>query len=82
MGVVAILAGLFPIAAATGIIQVDPDSMHAPRWIIGSAGGLFVLAGVAILSHRHLFLPSLILPIILTLFAAVFGGVGPGKTRV
>ena len=81
MGVIAILAGLFPIAAATGLIQVDPDSMHAPRWVIGSAGGLFVLAGIAILAHRHLFLPSLIVPIILTLFAAVFGwvGLGPGK---
>jgi hypothetical protein len=81
MGVVAILAGLFPMAAATGFIQVDPDSMHAPRWVIGSAGGLFVLAGIAILAHRHLFLPSLLVPIILTLFAAVFGwvGLGPGK---
>lgn len=55
--------------------------MHAPRWVIGSAGGLFVLVGVAIIAHRHVFLPSLILPIILTLFAAVFGwvGLGPGK---
>lgn len=81
MGVVAILAGLFPIAAATGLIQVDPDSMHAPRWVIGSAGGLFVLAGVVILAHRHRFLPSLILPVILTLLATVFGwvGLGPGK---
>lgn len=81
IGVVGILAGLFPIAAATGLIQVDPDSMHAPRWVIGSAGGLFVLVGVAIIAHRHVFLPSLILPIILTLFAAVFGwvGLGPGK---
>jgi len=81
IGIAAILAGIFPIAAATGLIQVDPDSMHAPRWVIASAGGLFLLAGAAILSRRHPFLPSLILPLLLTLFAAVFGwvGLGPGE---
>jgi hypothetical protein len=81
MGVVAILAGLFPIAAATGIIQVDPDSMHAPRWVIGSVGGFFALTGVAILIRRQTFLTALILPIMLTLFASVFCwvGLGPGE---
>ena len=30
---------------AVGIIPVDPSSIHAPMWVIGTGAGMFTLVG-------------------------------------
>ena len=39
-------AGLFIALIAGGVIPVDPDSIHAPRWVLGAAGMVFMIGGV------------------------------------
>ena len=36
-------AGVFPIGSA---MIADDAKFHAPRWLVGMVGGLFVLAGL------------------------------------
>jgi hypothetical protein len=50
------LVGIFAIAIGGSIILVSLDiirtpdsSFHAPRWLAGMAGGVFVLAGLSVL---------------------------------
>ena len=37
--------GTYPILLATGIVEPDPGQLHAPPWVVGIAGGVFVLLG-------------------------------------
>ena len=43
MGIVVIAAGVIPIGSA---LVGDDARFHAPRWLVGMVGGLFVLAGL------------------------------------
>jgi hypothetical protein len=38
-------AGLFIVAVAAGLVPAPEDSFHAPRWVLGVCGGVFVLGG-------------------------------------
>ena len=42
------LAGSFIVLIATDIIHADPSSFNAPRWVVGAAGGVFMLAGMMV----------------------------------
>ena len=44
------LAGIGLELVAVGMIPVDPSSIHAPMWFIGTAAGMFALVGMWILS--------------------------------
>ena len=44
------LAGIAMEAVAVGIIPVDPSSIHAPMWFLGTGAGMFTLVGLWILS--------------------------------
>jgi hypothetical protein len=45
-GGVFFLVGSFIVLISADIIHVDPSSFNAPRWVVGAAGGVFVLAGM------------------------------------
>jgi hypothetical protein len=42
--------GAFIMAVGAGIVPVDPETIHAPMWIIAMAGLVFVLGGVMMLA--------------------------------
>ncbi len=56
-GVIATLVGLFIVLVSVDIIHSDPESFHAPRWVLILAGLTFGCAGLLILSES-LFSPS------------------------
>jgi len=72
------VVGLFIIAVS---IWGDGSGFHAPRWVVGAAGGVFLLAGLAIFTQDHPILSSLLRALLLTSFGAVFTWVsfGPGE---
>ena len=43
IGILVIAAGVIPIGSA---LIADDAKFHAPRWLVGMVGGLFVLAGL------------------------------------
>jgi hypothetical protein len=49
MGGAFTLAGIAMEAVALGMIPVDPSSIHAPMWVIGTAATVFILPGLWIL---------------------------------
>lgn len=51
MGGLVVTMGLVPMLAAVGVIPTDDASWHAPRWVGAVAGGLFVVAGLYILTQ-------------------------------
>ena len=44
------LMGLVILFVALGIIPTDESKLHAPHWVVGAAGLVFFLAGLAILT--------------------------------
>lgn len=87
-----ICSGLFIVLVASGIIPTDPASMHAPRWVVGLVGGMFLAAGLFLLLRfipwpggersiiPHLLKTALLL-LTMSAFSAVFlwTGFGPGE---
>lgn len=45
-------AGLCIVGVAFGAVPVDPESVHAPPWVLAACGLVFVLGGVAVLAQR------------------------------
>ena len=41
-----VLIGLWLIAVALGFIPVPAGTLHAPRWVLGAIGAVFVLGGL------------------------------------
>ena len=76
-GGIASAVGLFIIVVS---IWGDDSGFHAPRWVVGAAGAVFLFAGLAIFSQDHPILSSLLRALLLTSFGAVFTWVsfGPG----
>lgn len=79
-GGVACTVGVFIIATS---IWGDDAGFHAPRWVVGAAGGVFLMSGLAIFSQDHPLLSSLIRAILLTGFGVIFSWVsfGPGERQ-
>ncbi|MDH3223893.1 MAG: hypothetical protein OEO23_09265 [Gemmatimonadota bacterium] len=46
MGGLFAAAGLTVVFVSLGWIPVDPSSVHAPMWVLGLAGGMFLLPGL------------------------------------
>lgn len=44
------VVGLAILFVALGIIPTDESKFHAPHWVVGAAGLMFFLAGIAILT--------------------------------
>lgn len=51
MGALFLLPGLMILFIALDWIEVDPATIHAPRWVLGVCGGMFVLTGLGILYY-------------------------------
>ncbi|MGD8495898.1 MAG: hypothetical protein PVF05_06875 [Gemmatimonadales bacterium] len=51
LGGVSLLVGTFICLVALDWIEVDPASIHAPRWVLGVCGGIFVITGLATLYY-------------------------------
>ena len=90
MGLFSTGMGLFIILMALDIIHTDPESIHAPRWVIVLAGMMFTAVGLYIFSTGLFSESEQKTPIVqwmqyflilgmLTAFAAVFLWVGFGS---
>ena len=44
-------AGLLITAVAAGVIPTEPASVHAPPWVVATAGGIFLVVGVWVLAQ-------------------------------
>ncbi|MEO0574000.1 MAG: hypothetical protein AAF004_00965 [Pseudomonadota bacterium] len=49
VGVVCIVLGCFPLAIATGLMQAQPGTIHAPLWVVGLVGVIAIVAGVMVM---------------------------------
>ncbi len=85
MGVLLLLGGAALIALAAGWIPAAPEKFNAPRWVIGAAGAMFIVAGVLMLipAERRPALSAFLGATMASLFALVGGWVafGPGPRR-
>jgi hypothetical protein len=83
-GLVAMAAGLMPMAFAMGLITPRPGSMRTPEWVVFLAGSTFFLAGWLILLPEHWVKTRDFLGVVLLSgFAAVFDWIsfGPGERQ-
>jgi len=86
------LAGSLIVLIAADIIHADPSSFNAPRWVVGAAGGVFMIAGIMVAlqgsfgpggmqTKLYLWLQFLFGMVLMVLFSSVFiwVGFGPGE---
>ncbi len=76
------LIGGFLFGIATGWVQVDPSTIHAPLWVLGAAGMVFILAGMMILlagNDRLAWLNNLVIWLFVVCMAAPFNWVAFGE---
>lgn len=83
VGLVSVLAGLFPFLAAFDIGPLGREDINGPPWLGAVAGGIFILAGVAVSlgeRARDSVLSHLLVLAIIAGFAAVANWIafGPG----
>jgi hypothetical protein len=71
LSAIAIGLGLMVVMIALDVIPTDPGKVHAPDWVIGLAGAVFVLAGLAIGFRTNELLVSVLGNLIVASFAAV-----------
>jgi hypothetical protein len=48
MATLAVLLGLVALALGYGLVPVEMDWLHAPRWMVVGAGVMFIFCGIAI----------------------------------
>lgn len=71
LSAIAIALGLMILMIALDVIPTDPEKVHAPDWVIGLAGAVFVFAGLAIGFRANELLVSVLGNLIVAAFAAV-----------
>ena len=84
-GAVFVVAGAGIIGVGSGLIPVDPNSVHAPGWVIVLCGGVFALSGVAacLAGRTDEWVGELLVLALMVGFATVFSWVafGPGERQ-
>jgi hypothetical protein len=70
-GVFALIMGSFVILVATGVIASDEAAFHAPRWVVGLCGALFVLGGLVGVTARYRVLRRILVILLLAAFFLV-----------
>ncbi len=93
-GVFSAAMGFLIIAAAADWVPINPESLHAPRWVLAAAGAVFVIGGALVLTseiqessrYRSPWVEGLRFAgggVIITLFAAVANWIafGPGERQ-
>ncbi len=86
------LVGAFIVMISADIIPVDESSFNAPRWVVGAAGAVFMLAGMMVALQGafgpdgqqtllYLWLQLFLGLALMLLFSSVFlwVGFGPGE---
>lgn len=74
IGLLCIAGGIVPMLAAFDLGPLGTRDIHGPPWLAAVAGGIFVLAGVGLMSSdgkRHTPLSYLLLALTLAGFAAI-----------
>ena len=66
-----ILGGIGLSGVALDILSVDPDSVLAPRWVLGFVGVIFILAGAMLIAGMQSRINDLFAAIMLLLFGAI-----------
>ncbi len=92
LGFVFAAVGGFIMFAAVDIVAIDPEGLHAPRWVLGAAGLMFFLAGVMVIAQGiagpgaeqvvlFQWLQLILVTGMMASFAAIFiwVGLGPGE---
>jgi hypothetical protein len=79
---IAALAGAGLVAVAAGIIPADESTFHAPHWVVGACGFLFIVAGFlvivpATMPHLRNFLGAALLSLFATVPGWIAFGSGP-----
>lgn len=83
----AVLPGLFACALGLFVVGMalwgSDSGFHAPRWVVGGAGGVFVLAGLAIFGQRYTHFSALVRALLLTVFGAIatWVSLAPGERQ-
>lgn len=75
MAALAMLAGVFPLGIALGVFHPDPSTIHAPLWVLGMCGAVFVMAGILMLMNEKSVLSGIFGGILCLCFAAIGGWV-------
>lgn len=74
MALLCIVCGALPIGFASGLLPVDPKSLHAPRYIVALCGLLFWIAAWALVAGPARPRLNNILGAVLTAIFALIGG--------
>ncbi len=82
-------AGLFVLMTAFDLVEVDPASIHAPRWVLAAAGLMFIMGGFMIILRGtedegekdlfHQWAEYFVIAVMLAAFSSVFLWVGFGS---
>ena len=82
-------AGLFVLMAAFDLVEVDPASIHAPRWVLAAAGLMFIMGGFMIIlrgtedegdkDRFHQWAEYFVIAVMMAAFSSIFLWVGFGS---
>jgi hypothetical protein len=70
-GSLCLLAGALIWGIAFGVVPAEPGSVHAPVWILSLAGGVFALAGLALVFRSHEIFVCVLGNLIILCFAGI-----------
>lgn len=72
---VLILLGCYPLAIATGWLDVPPESVRAPLWVLALVGVVFVIAGGMVMVGQQSRWNHFLAGVLCTIFGVVGGWV-------
>jgi hypothetical protein len=91
-GSIFFLVGAFIVLLAADVIHSDPSYFNAPRWVVGAAGAVFMLAGTLVAlsgvygpnpeqSRTYMIFALILGTALMLLFSSIFiwVGFGPGE---
>lgn len=68
------------VAVAAGIIPIDESAVHAPRWVVGACGFVFMIAGFLVVVPATMpRMKNFLAGVMLSLFAAIPGWIAFGS---
>ncbi|CAN0175586.1 unnamed protein product, partial [Phaeothamnion confervicola] len=80
VAVICALVGGAIVALAAGIIPADESAFHAPHWVIGACGFVFMIAGFLVVVPETMSrMKNFLAAVMLSLFAAIPGWIAFGS---
>lgn len=71
LALIVVSAGLLPLAVSLGVIKAQEGTVHAPMWVLGLCGLVFVIAGFMLLLGQRSRFNDLLAALICSCFGAV-----------